>query len=145
MRVRIPNGTTTTIILLKDVLYAPDMGLTIISVSRMTAAGFAILFRANFCRIFDLKHKRIGHVHVTSNGLYRVDHEEVVSSASMKTKLTLLELHRRMGHIALDAVRKLVADKRIVGVELEDDGGEMGTCESCEYAKTTRKRVRKER
>jgi transposase InsO family protein len=50
-----------------------------------------------------------------------------------------------MGHIAPDAVRKLVADKHIVGVELEDDEGEMGTCESCEYAKTTRKRVRKER
>jgi len=30
-------------------------------------------------------------------------------------------------------------------VELEDDGGEMGTCKSCEYTKTTRKRVRKER
>jgi len=126
MQIRIPNGTTTTTVLLKDVLYAPDMGLTIISVSRVTAAGFAVLFRANFCRIFDLKHKRIGHVHVTSNGLYRVDHDEVVSSASTKTKLTLLELHQRMGHIAPDAVRKLVADKHIVGVELEDDGERWG-------------------
>ena len=66
-------------------------------------------------------------------------------SAGVKTKLTLLELHRRMGHIAPDAVRKLVEDKRVVGVELEDAGEEMGTCESCEFAKTTRKRVRKER
>jgi hypothetical protein len=145
MRVRIPNGSTTTTILLKDVLYAPAMGVTIISVSRVTAAGFAVLFRANFCRIFDPKNKRIGHVHVTSNGLYRVDHGEAVMSAGVKTKLTLLELHRRMGHIAPDAVRKLVEDKRVVGVELEDAGEEMGTCESCEFAKTTRKRVRKER
>ena len=51
-------------------------------------------------------------------------------SAGAKTKLTLLELHRRMGHIAPDAVRKLVEDKRVVGVELEDDGEEMGTCKS---------------
>jgi len=139
MRVRIPNGSTTTTILLKDVLYAPAMGVTIISISRVTAAG------ANFCRIFDPKHKRIGHVHVTSNGLYRVDHGEAVMSAGAKMKLTLSELHQRMGHITLDAVRKLVEDKRVVGVELEDDGEEMGTCESCEFAKTTRKRVRKER
>jgi hypothetical protein len=145
MHVRIPNGATTTIILLKDVLYAPAMGVNIISVSRITAAGSAVLFRANFCRIFDPKNKGIGHIHVTSNGLYRVDHGEAVLSAGMKTKLTLLELHRRMGHIAPDAVRKLVEDKRVVGVELEDDREEMGTCESCEFAKATRKRVRKER
>ena len=60
-------------------------------------------------------------------------------------KLTLLEMHRRMGHIAPDAVRKLVEDKQVVGVELEDDGEEMGTCKSCEFVKTMKKRVRKER
>ena len=49
MHIRILNGSTTTTILLKDVLYAPAMGVTIISVSRVTAAGFAILFRAKFC------------------------------------------------------------------------------------------------
>ena len=44
MRVRIPNGSTTTTILLKDVLYAPVMGVTIISISCVTAARFAVLF-----------------------------------------------------------------------------------------------------
>ena len=145
MHIRIPNGKTTTTILLKDVLYAPAMGVTIISVSHVTAAGFTVLFRANFCQIFDLKNKCIGHVYVTLNGLYHVDHGEAVMSARAKTKLTILELLRRMGHITPDAVRKLVEDKRVVGVELEDDGEEMGTCESCEFAKTTRKGVRKER
>ena len=82
---------------------------------------------------------------MTSNGLYHVDHGEAVMSAGAKTKLTLSELHQRMGHIASDAVRKLVEDKRVVGVELEDAGEEMGTCKLCEFAKTMRKRVRKER
>lgn len=74
MRIEVPNGNTTTTILLKDVLYAPDMGITIVSISRIASAGYAALFRANFCRIFDSKQRRIGHVPVTSNGLYRVDH-----------------------------------------------------------------------
>jgi len=74
-----------------------------------------------------------------------VDHGEAVLSAGLKTKLTILELHQRIGHIASDAMRKLVEDKRVVGVELEDDGEEMGTCELCEFVKTMRKRVRKER
>ena len=111
MHIRILNGSMTTIILLKDVLYAPAMGVTIISISCVTAAGFTVLFCANFCCIFDLKNKHIRHVHVTSNGLYHVDHSEAVMSAGVKTKLTLSELHRRMGHITLDAVRKLMEDK----------------------------------
>lgn len=45
LRIRIPNSTTTTTILLKDVLYAPDMGVTIISISRIAAAGYSTLFR----------------------------------------------------------------------------------------------------
>ena len=111
MCIRIPNGTTTIIILLKDVLYAPAMGVNIISVSRITATGFAVLFRANFCRIFDTKNKHISHIHVTSNGLYCVNHSEAVLSAGMKVKLTMKELHPRMGHITPDAMRKLVEDK----------------------------------
>ncbi|KAF8150835.1 hypothetical protein B0H34DRAFT_633731, partial [Crassisporium funariophilum] len=51
LRVKVPNGQTTSTILLKDVLYAPDMGLTIISISRIAVAGYAALFRSNFCRI----------------------------------------------------------------------------------------------
>lgn len=72
MRIEVPNGNTTTTILLKDVLYAPDMGITIVSISRIASAGYAALFRANFCRIFDSKQRRIGHVPVTSNGLEAV-------------------------------------------------------------------------
>ena len=144
MQIQIPNGRNTTTILLKDVLYAPDMGLTIISISRVAAAGYSTLFHANFCRIFDHRNSRIGHIHVTSNGLYRVDHEESTLAAETKGKISLLELHRKMGHIAPDAVRKLVKEGRVEGIELEDER-EIGTCESCEYAKTTRKKVRRER
>src|ERR1700678_2572448 len=49
MRIHIPNNGSTTTILLKNVLYAQDMGLTIISISRVAAAGYSALFRANFC------------------------------------------------------------------------------------------------
>jgi transposase InsO family protein len=144
MRIEVPNGNTTTTILLKDVLYAPDMGITIVSISRIASAGFATLFRANFCRIFDSKQRRVGHVPVTSNGLYRVDHGEVASTASTRKGLTLKQLHCRMGHIAPEAVRKLVREGRVNGVNLEE-GGDFGSCDSCEYAKTTRKPLKKER
>ncbi|KAF8158568.1 hypothetical protein B0H34DRAFT_618564, partial [Crassisporium funariophilum] len=73
------------------------------------------------------------------------DHSEVAASAgSPNSQFTLLELHRRMGHIAPGAVRALVKEGWVEGVELVDVG-EMGACESCEHAKMTRKVVRKER
>ena len=53
MRVEVPNGNTTTTILLKDVLYTSDMGITVISISCITSAGYAALFHANFCQFFD--------------------------------------------------------------------------------------------
>jgi len=47
--IEVPNGKTTTCILLTNVLYAPLMGATLISISRLTHAGYAALFRGNTC------------------------------------------------------------------------------------------------
>ena len=55
-----------------------------------------------------------------------------------------MDLHQRMGHIAPEAVKKLVREGQVEGIELEVEG-EIETCESCEYAKTTRKNIKKER
>lgn len=60
MYVSLPNGKSRSRILLKDVLYAPKMGVTLISISRLDAAGFAALFRDSRCRIFDSKKKLHG-------------------------------------------------------------------------------------
>ena len=49
-------------------------------------------------------------------------HEEAVASAA-EERLTLDKLHRRMGHISLDAARKLLKDKMITfGTSLDSDG-----------------------
>jgi hypothetical protein len=53
MLVHLPNGKTRSPILLKDVLYAPTMGVTLISISRLDAAGCAALFRDSRCRIYN--------------------------------------------------------------------------------------------
>jgi hypothetical protein len=40
LRIKIPNGKTTSSILLTDVLYCPEMGLTLVSISKLADAGF---------------------------------------------------------------------------------------------------------
>ena len=66
--------------LLKDVLHCPDMGLTLISIKKITKAGHKVIFRNTTCKIYDKKDKVIGQI-TTRNGLYRVDHEVAVNIA----------------------------------------------------------------
>ena len=69
--VEIPNGNTKARILLKNVLYAPSMGVTLVSISKLAAAGYSALFRDSVCRIFNPRKKLVGEIPI-SNGLYRV-------------------------------------------------------------------------
>ena len=58
MHVFLPNGKSTTKILLRDVLYAPKMGLTLISIRKIDTAGFALLFHKGSLSIFSHRKKR---------------------------------------------------------------------------------------
>ena len=69
----IPNGESSTLIRLKDALHAPDMGATIVSISRITKAGFSVCFEAQSCKIKDLRDKVIGVIPASDNGLYKVN------------------------------------------------------------------------
>jgi hypothetical protein len=80
LQIKIPNGTGTTTVLLKYVLHCPDMGLTLVSIGKITAAGYKVIFRGLTCRIYDCKDKIIGQINAR-NGLYRVDHEIMVNAA----------------------------------------------------------------
>ncbi|KIK36292.1 hypothetical protein CY34DRAFT_33449, partial [Suillus luteus UH-Slu-Lm8-n1] len=82
----------------------------------------------------------------TSKGLYRVVHD--ASSGSVHAALetvTVMELHRRMGHIAPSAARRLTENGLVSGIKVDLSSGEPTFCESCIYAKATRKPIRKTR
>ena len=50
MYVNIPNRNhPNSQILLKDVLYAPSMGVTLVSISRIASAGLTVVFTGEFC------------------------------------------------------------------------------------------------
>ena len=138
--IRIPNGKMTSSILLTDVLYCPKMGLTLISI---TDANFHSHF-ALCCRIFDERKKVIGDV-LWRNGLYRVDHSVETGGEieRMAAEVVMIEeLHQRMDHISPEAARHLVFEGVIEGMEL-DKSSQLRSCNSCEYAKATRKPIRK--
>ena len=76
------------------------------------------------------------------NGLYKVD--SVYAATPSEERIDLATLHRRLAHIAPDAVRKLVNCGAIEGIKLIDDGSPL-ICNACEQAKATQKPIRKER
>ena len=85
LHIKIQNGTGTTTVLLKgvllkDVLHCLNMGLTLVSIGKITATGYKFIFRGMSCRIYDPKDKIIGQINA-KNGLYCVDHGVIVNMA----------------------------------------------------------------
>ena len=65
--VYLPNGKEkTSQVLLKDVLYAPAMGVTLVSISCIAATRSKVVFTGNICEIFNKERKVIGTIQVKS-------------------------------------------------------------------------------
>ncbi|KIK84332.1 hypothetical protein PAXRUDRAFT_88052, partial [Paxillus rubicundulus Ve08.2h10] len=59
--------------------------------------------------------------------------------------ITVMELHRRMGHIAPSVTSHLAENGLVSGLKFDVSADEPTFCESCVYAKATRKPIAKER
>ena len=136
-----PNDQSSTKILLKDVLYAPKTGVTLVSISKIDAAGYAALFYKNQLQIFSsMKEKKLLAKIQMRNGLYRVEHEKDVEvvAAVIPEVVSIEKLHRLMGHIAPEADKALVEKGLLEGFKLEDSSKMQSTFDSCEYGKAHR-------
>ena len=72
LKIGIPNDDGKTVITLRNVLYAPDIGMTLISIGLAARAGYTATFGHGSCTICDRTRKVIGRVPF-KNGLYQVD------------------------------------------------------------------------
>ena len=146
MHISMPNRQYTTRILLKDVLYAPKIGVTLISISKIDAAGFTSLFYQGFLKIFSFDNgkKCLAEVAV-QNGLYCVEHEAMDVVAAVDAEVVTIEkLHHLMGHISPDTVKVLVKKGIVDGFTL-NESSEIKSCDSCKYGKAHRKLIGKVR
>ncbi|KIJ10699.1 hypothetical protein PAXINDRAFT_85592, partial [Paxillus involutus ATCC 200175] len=123
------------------------MGVTLVSISKLTAAGYAALFHDSVCRIFD-PHKVVVDEITLSNGLYGVKRQNAKTFANaahgIKT-LTMEQLHACLSHIVPTTIREMLAKGMVEGVCLDPLHETMGQCEACKYVKATRKPIGKER
>ena len=142
--IEVPNGDKSTCILLKDVLYTPSMGVTLISISKLTAAGYSALFRNSVCCIFNHYKKLVGEVEV-SNGLYHIKHQSKAFAGATQTvqMLTMEELHCHLLHISPAMIWEMLSKGMVEGVKLDPAHETMGQCKSCENTKATHKPIGK--
>ena len=143
LQIEVPNGKSSTSVLLKDTLYAPQIGLTIVSVGRIASAGYSVSFENDSCNIRKDEDQRIvGQIPANGNGLYKVEHAAMAGAAL--EQVNIHTLHRRLGHVSLDSIRRLVRTNAVAGLQIIDDHSPF-FCDSCAHAKMTRKPIRKER
>ncbi len=141
LKVQVPNGAASTKVLLRDVLHAPDMGLMVVSIGHIVQAGYTVQFKGGLCNIKRGNGSVIGSIPAGANGLFKVEHSLMATVPS--ESVDILTLHRRLGHISTNAIHALIHANAVTGLHLIDDLPPF-TCDSCEYAKTTRKAIRKE-
>jgi hypothetical protein len=145
MLIDLPNGADISQLQLTEVLYSPEVGYTLVSIGKLDDNGFSATFSGGKCVLKGPDGNNVGQIPKTAKGLYRVDHEPETANEAIE-QLTLDQLHRRMGHISPDVARKLVAKGFVTGVSLnETESGNPFFCESCVYAKATRKPILKAR
>ncbi|KAG2157035.1 hypothetical protein DEU56DRAFT_722733 [Suillus clintonianus] len=118
------------------------MGVTLVSISHLTAAGYVVLFRADTCKIFNKMKKMLGEIPV-NKGLYYIKGPRKLFSGLAKTdeQLTMREIHSRLRHVAPESIRLMIKNGIITGIKLDPSDATMDKCDSCEYAKATRKPI----
>ena len=138
--VQVPNGGTELELTLHGALHAPSVTYTLISIASLDEEGYHAHIEAGHLNLTSPQGDQIGHVPHTQARLYKVVH--ALDLANAVEPMSIMELHRQLGHITVSSAHKLVSSGAIVGVELDTNSQET-ECDACTYARATRKPVLK--
>ena len=139
--VDVPHGPMSRRIILKDALYASKVRLTIISISCLLESGYEAHFKEERCFIMR-GGSIIGSVPVSKNGLFKTRHVYTLMAQDSTELIDLHTLHQRLGHLAPKSICVLMNAHSVTGLRLIDDLLPF-SCDSCDWAKMTHKRIRK--
>ena len=135
--IEIPTETGKSQLRLKNVLYAPQMNMTLISIGRIVDAGMLVTFTPEgTCRITDASGNCRGII-PKKGGLYFITGRtsDAALTANSET-VSLFELHRRLGHVAQSTVKSMYSKGLLPGYTL-DPGSKIEFCRICTDSKIT--------
>ncbi len=140
MVVNAPNSGGQSELTLENVLHAPSVGYTLVSLGALDDLGYRIAIGGGHLEIQSHGRERLARITQSARGLYHVSHEGEGGYAV--EIVTVMELHRRMGHIAPASARKLVEAGLVTGIALDPSLREEH-CEVCIFARATQRSVPK--
>ena len=125
---------------LVDVLYVPDLGKNLFSVSATAKRGYSVEFNQHTCLILDQNGTISGSGRMMNN-LYVLDVKEEQDDskhANVSTSDTSEEIwHQRYGHLSLKNLRLLRDQKLVKGLNFQSDD-HFEVCEGCAQGKQIR-------
>lgn len=129
IRIQVGNGQHIT---LRDVLYAPQAALHLISVGRLTDDNMTILFEKGKCTVRSRDNKTLVEATRKDRGLYTLLGNHFYSNtASLARALpTITTWHRRLGHVSHQAIIDMAKLGMAKGMPV-DTSITPATCEHC--------------
>jgi hypothetical protein len=134
VKLRILNGRKEAAVTLLNVAHAPTFQCNIISVGKLIDAGAKVVFGKRGAMVFAkdgkpvITAKRFGNLFVISI-VNKSDNTHVVTE-DMKSKAE--QWHCRLGHIAYEGLKRMVLNKSVEGLNIEQVNEKtMRRCSSC--------------
>ncbi|KRY39868.1 Retrovirus-related Pol polyprotein from transposon TNT 1-94, partial [Trichinella britovi] len=113
----IPGSDGTRSVKLHDTLYVPDLRSNLLSVTKITEKGFQVTFQENVAIIAN---QNLGTVMVAhkENGLYYVESPTFIAATAESKVPTLMEWHRRLGHLNERSLLELTRHEKVFGMKV---------------------------
>jgi Pol polyprotein, beta-barrel domain/GAG-pre-integrase domain/Integrase core domain len=133
-------------IMLRDVLYAPQAALCLISVGRLADDNMTVLFRKGKCTVWNADNKIVAKVIRRERGLYTLvaNHPQRDYSCLAHTTPTVATWHKHLGHVSYQSIIDMAKHNMAKGMPV-DLSLTPSTCEYCilgKQAKTPVPRTR---
>ena len=124
-------GDKTHTLVLRDVLYVPDLAVALISVSRLMRLGYTARFGKEECEVVAENGKTVALAQVQRGGIYQLQGpKENTAMVATSTKNALW--HHRFGHLPHASIKMLVDKGMVTGMAEVND---IGFCEACVQGK----------
>ena len=122
-------------LVLHNVLYAPAVGYTLVSLGLLDKGGYKYNVDNGVLRLLSPRREPIADIPRNPYNLYKVIHSpESVHTVEL---MSAMELHHRLGHISVASSRQLVQSGTVKGIKLDPNTPETD-CEACIFARATR-------
>ena len=151
MQVKIPNGDSFTSATLHDVLYAPDIAFTLISLTHVDKAGYSTLIEGGELHLIDRSTRTIVGRIPSHNDLWSVRPTKALENGNQHLlpgncsliTISIMDLHRCLGHISPSTAAQLVNKGSLPGITIND--WNVDFCEVCALSKIKRQPFPKHR